>query len=319
MLRERTTTEKLSVFRSAQGEVAYASAYDALLSLWPVPCESIYVETPFGVTHALVAGPEEGKPLILLPAVSNSAASWFQNINGLSETRRVYAIDVIGDAGKSTLERRLQRRPEIADWLTAVFDGLDLDRPAVAGHSYGGWLALNLALYAPQSLGRLVLIAPAASLRPFRFVVQAGLRLPHLPQWFPFQPSARSILQSMVTGDYCLNERFVDLMEATVRHTTTHLLFPTVFSDEELRQIKVPTLIVLGEEEIIYDPREALARARRLIPDLETALIPNASHLLTMQWSTTVNRQILEFLEDRATAPGVNDRGSVLGIREAAI
>jgi pimeloyl-ACP methyl ester carboxylesterase len=296
MLAERTTTQELSVFRSEEGKAAYTAAYDALLALWPVPHESIWLETPFGVTHALVAGPEDGRPLVLLPAVSNSAASWFLNIEGLSKTRRVYALDVIGDAGKSVLQRRLESRPEIAQWLAAVFAALDLDRPAVAGHSYGGWLALNLALYAPQHVGRLVLIAPAASLRPFRIWTQVGLRLPHLPQWFPFQPSAESILQYMVTGDYRLNERFVELMEMTTRHTKTHLLFPTVFGDDELRQIKAPTLLVLGEEEIIYDPRAALARARRLIPDLKATLVPDASHLLTMQWPAVVNGRVLEFL-----------------------
>ena len=296
MLAERTTTQELSVFRSEEGKTAYLTAYDALLSLWPVPHESIWLETPFGATHALAQPDSQSRKSLHVDGLSNSAASWFLNIDGLSRTRRVYALDVIGDAGKSVLDRPLESRPEIAEWLAAVFDALDLDQPAVAGHSYGGWLALNLALYAPQRVGRLVLIAPAASLRSFRIWTQVGLRMPHLPQWFPFQPSARSILEYMVTGDYRLNECFVELMEMTTRHTRTHLLFPTVLGDEELRRIKAPTLLVLGEEEIIYDPQAALERAQRLIPDLEATLVPDASHLLTMQWPAVVNGRVLEFL-----------------------
>lgn len=296
MVEEVELNESLSLFRSNAGKAAYEAAYDRLLSLWPVPYESAYVETRFGRTHMLVTGPEEGRPLVLLPAVSNSAASWFSNIGPLSQQLRVYAIDVVGDAGKSTLARRLQDQSEIAEWLSSVFDRLGLERPAVAGHSYGGWLALNLALYAPWRTGRLVLIAPAASLRPFHLLTRLGLSLPHLPEWFPFQPSARTILQTMVTGDYRLNDKFVGLMEATVKHATTHLLFPTVFTDDELRQIEIPTLLLLGEAERIYDPREAVARAQRLLADLQVALIPDAGHLLTMQWAEIVNRRILEFL-----------------------
>lgn len=101
----------------------------------------------------------------------------------------------------------------------------------------------------------------------------------------------------MVTGDYPLNERFVNPMEATLRYTTTHLLFPTLFSDDELRRIKAPTLLVLREDEIIYDPRAELKRVRRLIPDPKATPIADASHLLTMQWSEVVNRRVLDFLD----------------------
>jgi hypothetical protein len=64
MLRDTTIAEELSIFRSAEGRAAYLAAYDALLSLWPVPYEPVYVETPFGVTHVLVAGPKDGEPLV---------------------------------------------------------------------------------------------------------------------------------------------------------------------------------------------------------------------------------------------------------------
>ena len=49
---------------------------------------------------------------------------------------------------------------------------------------------------------------------------------------------------------------------------------PTVFSDDELRAMRVPTLLLIGDHEVIYDPATALARARRLIPDFEGELVP---------------------------------------------
>ena len=123
-----------------------------------------------------------------------------------------------------------------------------------------------------------------------------------MPHWLPFQRPAKTILQPMVTDDYILNESFIELLDATSRHTTTHLLFPAVFGDEELRQIEAPTRLVLGEKEIIYDPGAAAERAQRLIPELEIALIPNASHLLTMQHPKIVNRRILIFLQNGGPA-----------------
>jgi pimeloyl-ACP methyl ester carboxylesterase len=43
---------------------------------------------------------------------------------------------------------------------------------------------------------------------------------------------------------------------------------PTVFSDDQLRAIRVPTLLLIGEHEVVCDPAAALARARELFPDI---------------------------------------------------
>ena len=53
---------------------------------------------------------------------------------------------------------------------------------------------------------------------------------------------------------------------------------PTVFADDELRAMRVPTLLLMGEQEVIYDPAKALARARRLLPDVRGELVPHSSH-----------------------------------------
>lgn len=284
----------LSIFRSSEGEATYLAAYDDMCSIWPVPYESILVPGHFGSTHILTAGPENGPPLILLPAVTNSATSWFKNIAALSRYYRVYAVDPIGDVGKSVLTRKFTNTVHIAAWLSDLFDNLKLNAPAVAGHSYGGWLALNLALHAPERVGRLILIAPAASLQRFRWFVQLGLRVPY---WFPLQPDAKTILEASVAPGHTVNDTFVALMRTVVKHTRSHLLFPTVFSDADLRQIAASTLLLLGEQEIIYDPKAAIARAKRLMPDVAAVLIPDASHLVIMEQPEIVNGRILAFLE----------------------
>ncbi len=284
----------LSIFRSNKGETAYLTAYDDMLSHWPVPYESVHIQGRFGSTHILVAGPEDAPPLVILPAVTNSASSWFKNVAGLSQHHRIYIVDPIGDSGKSVLTRKFTNKVHIAEWLSGVFDELKLDAPAVAGHSYGGWLALNLAFHAPEQVSKLILIAPAASLQQFHWFVQLGLQVPY---WFPLQLDAKTILESMVAKGYTLNETYVELMRAVSKHTKQHLLFPTVFSDEELRQVKVSTLLLYGEQEVIYDPKAAIERAKRLFPNITTVLIPNASHLVIMEQTEMVNSRILAFLE----------------------
>jgi hypothetical protein len=44
-------SEKISVFRSPEGEAQYMAAYEAALKQWPVPYEKPYIPTRFGDTH----------------------------------------------------------------------------------------------------------------------------------------------------------------------------------------------------------------------------------------------------------------------------
>jgi pimeloyl-ACP methyl ester carboxylesterase len=77
---------------------------------------------------------------------------------------------------------------------------------------------------------------------------------------------------------------------------------PTVLTDEELRSLKVPTLFMVGENEKIYSPHEALKRLNGVAPQIQTKLIMNAGHDLTMTQTEDVDNFILEFLSQ---PPGI--------------
>ena len=73
-------------------------------------------------------------------------------------------------------------------------------------------------------------------------------------------------------------------------------VLPTVFTDDELRQIKTRTLLLIGGKEVIYDSAAAMKRAKQLIQHIEAEVVPNASHGLPMEQAELVNERILEFL-----------------------
>jgi len=60
----------------------------------------------------------------------------------------------------------------------------------------------------------------------------------------------------------------------------------------------VPTLLLMGEDEVIYDPTKALARASRLIPDFRGELVPRCSHDMCFSQYRVVNARVLDFLKD---------------------
>jgi pimeloyl-ACP methyl ester carboxylesterase len=85
-------------------------------------------------------------------------------------------------------------------------------------------------------------------------------------------------------------------MEEVTRYCRPAIMYPTVFTDQELKQIDLPTLLLIGSAEKIYHPRKAIERAQRLMSDLTFEIIPNAGHLLIMDRPEIINARILKFL-----------------------
>lgn len=283
-----------SNFKTPEGEAKYRAAYNATLSLWSVPYESIEVTTQWGRTHIIASGPHDAQTLVLLHGMSLSATMWFPNIAELSRNYRVYAVDTVGSASKSTAVQPLDNRSDCSGWLTDVLNALKIAPTHIIGHSHGGWLALNFALSAPERVQRMILLAPAASL--LSLVSQFYIR--GIPTFlFPIRPLITSFMRWMTVEGFVANKLFVEQFVMGMKHFRSQIrVFPTVFTDDELQQIKAHTLLLIGAQEVIYNPELAAKRAKRLIPNIEAKLVPDASHGLPMEQPGLVNEHILDFL-----------------------
>jgi pimeloyl-ACP methyl ester carboxylesterase len=73
-------------------------------------------------------------------------------------------------------------------------------------------------------------------------------------------------------------------------------IFPSEIPDNELAAIDCPTLVLVGDKEMIYDSRKAVARARGLIRDVQAEVVPDVGHLLGMQRPNIINQRVLTFM-----------------------
>jgi len=285
-----------SSFKTPEGKAKYIAAYHATLSLWSVPYESLEVTTRWGHTHIITCGPKDASPLVLLHGMHLSATMWYSNVADLSRNYRIYAVDTIGSISKSVAVHPLRSRADLAGWLNDVLDGLGITQTHMLGHSHGGWLALNFALSASERVKRLILLAPVASLLPL--VSQFWLRgIPAI--LFSRRSFITSFMKWMTVEGFVVNELFVEQFVLGVKNfrpLPQIRVFPTMFSDDELGQIKAHTMLLIGAEEVIYDPEAAVNRAKQLIQNIEAEVIPNASHGLPMEQPELVNERILGFL-----------------------
>jgi pimeloyl-ACP methyl ester carboxylesterase len=290
-------TGTLSHWARPEARLAYEAAYDAALELWPIEHESRSIETPFGTTHIVVSGPQDGEPVVLIHAASLSATQWHLQARDLGRDHRLYAVDIMGDIGLSTQARAIHSRVDAADWLASVVDGLGIQQAVVVGSSFGGFQATNLAVARPELIRALVLLAPAATVQPFRLLANLVIRAGSL---VPLPISVRPGLRGMMSGTLP-DERIVRQMETGVAgfRYDRKGIYPSEMDDADLSAIACPTLLLVGDQEMIYDADAAIERARRLIPNVEAEIVPGVGHLLGMQRPDIVNARMRSFLEDR--------------------
>lgn len=288
-------------FKSEAGRAAYLTAYRRMLSLWPVLPEPIEVPTCAGSTHINVCGLHHGPPLLLLHGFNVSSTMWAATIGPLSQRFRTYAIDIIGDFGLSIPHRPINTIETFMIWLTDLCDALGLTKAHVVGLSFGGWLAINFALHAPPRVDKLVLLAPGGtllSINPIFLLQTVPIALwpnryftDRFFKWASVHrhiddPTYHTLFNAMI-DQAAIGERYFKRL--------LRIIIPKM-PDTQLRQLTVPTLLLIGQQEVLYNPIKAIDRARGLIPNLQAELLPVASHDLAFAQSHVINRRLLEFL-----------------------
>jgi len=287
-----------SPFKTPAAADAYRAAYAATLALWPVPHAPLDVSTSFGTTHLNVAGAADLPPLILIHGFAVSSTQWYLNVEPLSRHFCVYALDVVNQMGLSVAARALKTRADCAAWLVEVLDALQLERAALAGHSYGAWLALNLALAAPARVERLALLGPAGAFAP----ISARFLIAFLSAVFvPTRRMLYGFMQQTTTQRLAGQRADIEQVVAGIRSFNSQQLAGpvfAVFTDGELRRLDRPTLLLVGDHDISCRPRAVLDRARRLLPHLEAELVSDGGHMFQVDQAEATNARLLKFLTE---------------------
>jgi len=289
-------------FRSEAAKRRYLKAYDTTAERWPVPSETVMADTSFGPTFVRISGKKGSPPLVLLHGGGGNSLQWIPNVEALSGSYRVYAVDNIYDNGRSVYTRPVGSVDDFVAWLDDLFTALGLgDRINLVGLSYGGWLAGWCAYRLPDRLAKVVLLAPAFTVFPLRI----GFIIRGISCMVPFRFFTRRFLFWLLK-DFA---RSGESARAQVRETADfaftalrsfkprEIVRPTMLSDEQLGSIRVPTFFMIGEHDRIYSAHKAVERLATVAPRIKTEIIPGAGHDLTLARADVVNKKVLEFLK----------------------
>jgi len=288
-------------FRSPQAKTQFLDLYEAMERDWPVVSELRMVSTSRGRTFVRVTGPEGAPPLVLLHGAGGSSLQWAPNVEALSRRCRTFAVDVLGDFGRSVYARPIESADEYVGWLDELFDALELgDGINLVGLSYGGWIASQYALRHQERVDGVVLLAPAGTVLPLSDGWTGRAILAALPHRYFTQRLMYWLLEDLAQGSdsgRALLDEWIDTgFLAVATYKPRRMVPPSVLTDAEWQRITAPVLFLVGEHEKIYPAERAVERLGRVAPHVQTEILPGAGHDLSVVRAELVNQKILEFL-----------------------
>jgi pimeloyl-ACP methyl ester carboxylesterase len=223
--------------------------------------------------------------------------SWAREMLVLAEylrpyEKKAYIPNLLGHGGRPVPEKFT-----IADFardVIAYMDEQGVQRDFIAGMSVGGYVALYLARHYPDRFEGVVTIATKyvfdeETVKHYTYLVsverlgQAGF--PRLPQ-------------------FALNHHPQDWREITTRNRSLFFALGAKpeLTDEDLRAMQVPVLVICGEEDPLVPAKEAQA-LKDTVPRGDLLLVRGTSHPLTSLPLDSVSQAIAAWMAKVRKAP----------------
>jgi pimeloyl-ACP methyl ester carboxylesterase len=247
-----------------------------------------------------------GAPVLLLHGSASAAVMWMPVMDGLKSRFRVIAPDLIGYG-------RTDPWPNGHDFT--VDDELRLVEPLLAhapapvhvvGHSFGGVVALHLALAGRVPIRSLTLIEPVA----FFLLPHAGAHA----SWLEIQELGQTYAERVAAGetqmalrgfiDYWAGPGAWDAMDESLRAQIARgaqkivLDFEVTFTDpgmQALRALKCPVRLISGGRSRVPTQRIAAFLAAQ-IPGASLEIVDDANHLLPVTHADLLRARLLREL-----------------------
>ncbi|MGH2728825.1 MAG: alpha/beta fold hydrolase [Actinomycetota bacterium] len=179
-----------------------------------------------------------------------------------------------------------------------LLDGLALDRVSLVGSSLGGWLAAEVAVYAPERIERLVLVdpagiaPPAADMWAIRPPELAELLFGDQEHWMAQLLKAIDVTTSLPPPEILMP--LLQAMEASARvGWNPHMHDPKL--PGRLHRVRAPTLVIWGDRDGLM-PLEHADRWLELIAGARLEVIPGCGHLAAIENPSALAEIVIGFL-----------------------
>lgn len=251
----------------------------------PLPGVHLYYEV-----HGPALG--EAPVLVLAHGAGGNHMSWWQQVPFFQDRYSCITFDHRG-WGQS-VDKSGEGALRFADDLLGLLDMLGVDEFALAAQSMGGWTSLRVALEAPERVTHLVMSD-----------THGGVRGPEIPSWNAGPPPDRASGYHPAAGETMRHEQptlnflywqITSLNPESVAEARKLLRDDRVqLSTADLRKLKVATLFIAGEEDIVIPPA-VVGAAASLVEGSRFVTFPKSGHSVHFERAPMWNRLVDDFL-----------------------
>jgi pimeloyl-ACP methyl ester carboxylesterase len=238
----------------------------------------------------------EGKPIILLHgAFMTIDMNWGQLIPELSKTRKVIAIELQGHGHTPFSDRKLSHATLASD-VEGVMDYLKIDSADVAGYSFGGAVAYQLAIQSPKRVSKLVIISSTYKSSGWLPEINNAFKSMK-PELFANTPMKAAY--DAVAPDKTKWTKFLEQMIAFAG-------VPFNMGDAHIAKVTSPVLLISGDNDGL-DKIELIKTYQLLggavcadfgaMPKSQLAIVPSQGHVSLMMQTTTILTYLNSFLK----------------------
>jgi 2-hydroxy-6-oxonona-2,4-dienedioate hydrolase len=245
----------------------------------------------------------DGPALVLLHGSSGSWRHWARNIEALSNSRRVVALDLPGYGDSIDIEAGVTIERYVALVVAAIQEICIKEGPiGLVGFSFGGQIAAAAAIELGTRVERLALLTPSGFEEPKGRVIELPRRKDFARSENGTREFHRRMLQTvMLSAPDFIDDLAIDIQSENIsksrfdgRHISWSGRMPNL-----LTQIPCPILLIYGDRDSMPFPSiyDRIERCQKVRADIQIALIPRAGHWLQYEEPAETNRLLSRFFD----------------------
>lgn len=179
------------------------------------PAASALADNPAAHPNFTVRVVGKGRPVLLIPGLTCPGAVWDETVARYQKQYQCHVVSLAGFGGAPAPANTDQLLLNVRDQLLTYISAQKLQRPAIIGHSLGGFLALWMSSVRPEAIGPLVIVDSL----PFLAAVQNSTLTAEAAK-----PMAEGMRQQMSRGKMTMpmaRQLSAGMMSDTARITQT--------------------------------------------------------------------------------------------------
>jgi pimeloyl-ACP methyl ester carboxylesterase len=256
----------------------------------------------------------QGEPLVLIPGFRIGLWLWFKQIEAFARKYQTIVFDPRGIGESDALSGPVSVK-SLADDLAGLLRALGIEQAHILGASFGGFVAQEFAIAYPRMTRSLTLcctsfggprhLLPSVSTLQ-AFAATEGLNSEEMTR----NNFKLAFAPAFINGKAAELEQVVKLRLSNPVSDQTHFAqlqaAATFDTEAQVAQIKAPTLVITGDEDILVPPDNSHSLAKQ-IAGARLVIIKGGSHMFFIEQAERFNSAVIDFI-DRVSLVGNADK-----------